>query len=268
MSNMKKRFKRIYVEVTNICNLQCSFCQPDKRQKEFITLDNFEIVINKIKDYTDYIYLHVKGEPLLHPHINEIIEIANKYNLKVNLTTNGTLLDNLTNKNIRQINYSMQSSNDIKETKIILDKLKRFIKDTNIYLSIRLWSNSIKNNQIYDLLRNEFNYDQEIKDKINLANNVFLSIEDEFIWPSNITNKERCNGTCLGLKEQLAILVDGTIVPCCLDNNGDINLGNIYHSNLDDVLKQKRCLDIINGFNNNVLIENLCKNCNYIDRFN
>ena len=103
-----KKFKKIYVEITNICNLSCSFCSIDNRVKESITVEKFEEVLKKINDYTDYIYLHVKGEPLLYPNLKELLDLSLKYNKKVNITTNGTLLtekvDILNHHSIRQIN--------------------------------------------------------------------------------------------------------------------------------------------------------------------
>ena len=101
-------FKKIYVEITNNCNLSCSFCNENKRTKEFITIDKFNILLDKLRGYTDFIYFHLMGEPLMHPKINELIDLASK-SFKINITTNGYLLDKIkNNKNIRQINVSLQ----------------------------------------------------------------------------------------------------------------------------------------------------------------
>ena len=116
---MSKRFKKIYVEITNICNLSCFFCSKDSQLKQEMTVENFEIIINKIKDYTESIYLHVKGEPLLHSKLNEILDICDKNDIKVCITTNGTLLnkkkDILLKHHIKQINVSLHSENKIKD---------------------------------------------------------------------------------------------------------------------------------------------------------
>ena len=114
-----KKFKKIYVEITNICNLNCPFCSKDNNKLKEMTKEEFEYILKKINNYTDYLYLHVKGEPLLHSKLNEIIELCDKYHKKVNITTNGTLLkDNLEiMKKVRQINISLHS---------LLDKEKLF----------------------------------------------------------------------------------------------------------------------------------------------
>ena len=107
-------FKKIYIEITNICNLNCAFCPETRRRKETMSLENFEEVIKKVKDYTNIVALHVKGEPLLHNQLEGILEILEKYNLKANITTNGTLIKNKLeiikkSKAVRQINFSIHS---------------------------------------------------------------------------------------------------------------------------------------------------------------
>ena len=109
---MKKRFKKIYIEISNGCNLNCDFCIKNKRKNKFITVDEFKIILNKVKDYTVYLYFHILGEPILHPIINELINIAS-IDFKVNITSNGYLIDRIKdNKNIRQLNISLHSFDD------------------------------------------------------------------------------------------------------------------------------------------------------------
>lgn len=267
----KKRFKKIYIEITNICNLSCSFCMPDNRKKEYMVIDKFTHILDEVKNYTDYIYLHVKGEPLMHPLINDFIELAYQRGIKVNITTNGTLIDKLNNKNIRQINYSMQSTNDVEEIRGIIKKIRAFIKDTNIYFSLRLWTEQVKlNDKLKQMLIEEFDLldrIEDIQDKKEIDNNIFLSIEEEFKWPNLTNSDEESVGYCYGLKDHIAILVDGTVVPCCLDNNGDISLGNIYNSSLNEILESERVNNIIIGFQNRQAVEKLCQKCDFKNKF-
>ncbi|MFA5603365.1 MAG: SPASM domain-containing protein [Bacilli bacterium] len=268
---MKKRFKKIYIEITNVCNLSCTFCPPTNRLKKYMELEDFEYIIDEVKKYTDYIYLHVKGEPLMHPKVNEFIDLANQKKISVNITTNGTLFDSLSSKNIRQINYSIQSTGNLKLIRKTIQKMRDFIKDTNIYLSLRIWSEKTHlNNELKKLLIEEFDSLKsvnDIKDKTQLDHNIYLSIENEFKWPTLTSENESENGYCYGLKDQIAILVDGTIVPCCLDNNGDINLGNIYQENLKTILEKEKTKKVISGFRNRKAEEELCRKCYYKSRF-
>ncbi len=271
-----KRFRKIYVEITNICNMNCSFCPESSRAKATMSLENFKFVIDKIKDYTDYVYLHVKGEPLLHPNIKEILEICKENNLKINISTNGTLLKEKAKylKDIRQLNVSLHSFE--KEDEI---KLKDYLKDTltacnelskeGVIVRYKLWNDtqSTKNNNV-DIIKTLENwYNIQIKDlsynkDIKLDENVFLSIKAPFKWP-DIQDENNKESTCYGLRQQLAILVDGTVVPCCVDNNADINLGNIFETDLKEILDTQIAKDIKKGFEENKCIHPLCKKCEY-----
>ena len=264
----KKLFKRVYIEITNVCNLNCSFCPKIIREKKFMTIDEFEIIIDKIKAYTDYVYLHVKGEPLMHPNLDKILDIITKNNLEVNITTNGRLLgkkiDILNSKKIRQINISLHSFNNIDE---INELLLNIDKINNSYISLRLW-NDLDNSEIINLLENHYHTKIDISKKNNtLSNHIFLSIDSEFSWPNLNLPVISTKGTCKALKEQIGVVVDGTVVSCCLDNNGDNNLGNIFNDDMDNIINSNKYQDMLNGFKNKRLVSPLCQRCGYIKRF-
>lgn len=287
----KKKFRKIYIEITNICNLKCSFCPDHKRKKEYMDINNFNTIIKKIKKYTDLVALHIKGEPLLHPNLKEILEICEKEDIKVNVTTNGTLLKDkvevLTKyKSVRQINISLHSINKNENNKIyntytymenILESVKKIKEKSNIIISYRLWNlenleQNDENIEILKMLENEYKQDELInkmkKQKfIELEENVFINQDIEFKWPSLESEVISEEGRCMGLKHQIGILVDGNVVPCCLDQNGDINLGNILTQELDEILNSQLSKEIINGFNQNKIIHNLCKRCGFRTKF-
>jgi radical SAM protein with 4Fe4S-binding SPASM domain len=234
-----------------------------------MSTNEFESILKKIKGYTNHIYLHVKGEPLMHPELDEILKLSNKYNMQVNITTNGRLLkdklDILNNNKVREINISLHSFSNLDEISNLLDIIDKI---SNVYISLRLWNN-IDNTKVIELLNNHYNININDSEKcITLKENIYLDKDIEFEWPTLNRKIISDKGRCLALKRQLAILVDGTIVPCCLDNNGDINLGNIFNDNLEDVINSKMYKDMLQGFNNNKLINELCKRCGYRTRFN
>lgn len=261
-------YKRIYVEITNICNLNCSFCPPTKRCKKYMSINEFEIILNKIKGYTNHIYLHIKGEPFMHPDIDKIIALSNKYGFNVNITTNARLLKSkltiINNSNIRQINISLHSFDDTNEIETLLyviDEIK------NTYISLRLWNNK-DNKEVIDLL--EKHYSKKIifdKKRFTLTNNIFLDKDIEFLWPNMNMDVISTKGTCKALKDQMGILVDGSVVSCCLDNNGDNTLGNIFETSLESIINSNLYKEMLNGFKNNILVSELCKRCGYCTRF-
>jgi radical SAM protein with 4Fe4S-binding SPASM domain len=257
----KMRFKKIYIEITNVCNLSCEFCIPHHRENRFMNLNEFEEILNKIDSYTKYIYLHVKGEPLLHPQIKEFIKLAYDKGFKINLTTNGTLLKEHLDitKYIRQINISLHATKDI-------DIIHTASKIKDSIICFRIWVKE-NNNQLLDFLEKEFNTKISEAENIKLSDNVFLSQKEKFEWPTLTNEINNSTGYCYGLKDQIAILVDGTVVPCCLDNDGDIPLGNIFKQTLLDILNTKRSESMIEGFKNRKAIEELCIKCSYKNRF-
>ena len=267
-------FKKVYIEITNDCNLSCSFCIKNKRIKKYMSIGEFKIVLDKLKGYTEYIYLHILGEPLLHPNINEFIDYASK-NFYVNITTNGYLINNIVNnKNIRQINISLQSFdskyiislNEYMENIFnVVDKLKK-----NTYISYRFWVKNKYTMEIINLINKQYNTKiniKNIKNNTRLIDNIFISNMDDFSWPNLNNSFYNEKGTCYALRDHIGILVDGTIVPCCLDSKGDICLGNIFTDSLETIVNSDRFKTILDGFKNNKKIEELCRHCNFINKF-
>ena len=274
-----KKYKKIYIEITNNCNLNCSFCSPVQRPRKYMTIEEFEKILIKIKDATNYIYLHVKGEPLLHPQVITFIKLAEKYNLKVNLTTNGTLFSKLakelgTCKNLNKINFSLHSENSLPTyCEEIFNHIQYLPKETTVIY--RLWT--LKDNQldekstiIVDKIKDYYQLSEEAVEKIKkegnikISSTIYVDKDNQFTWPE-ITNHKSC-GYCYALKTHIAILVDGTVVPCCLDSNGIINLGNIFQEPLEEIIKSKRYQTLQKSFQDRKPSEKLCQSCTFKER--
>lgn len=259
-------YKKVYVEITNICNLKCSFCLGNKREEKFMSLDEFRRILEKLKGHTKYLYFHVLGEPLMHPKINAFIDLASK-DYFINLTSNGYLIEKIKeNKNIRQLNISLHSYIDNKGLSLeeyltkILEAVEILKKNT--YISYRIWTKSKYKEKIIAFLQ-EY-YHKKIDGKTTLEENVFIEFDHTFNWPTLDTPLISEKGTCYALKDHIAILVDGTIVPCCLDGAGVINLGNIFESNLEEIKTSKRYIEMLQGFKENKKKEKLCQRCDFI----
>lgn len=289
-----KRFKRIYIETTNICNLACDFCPKTNRDKKIMSIENFEIIVREIKNITDYIYLHLMGEPLFNKNLRDYLEIAYKNNLKVNITTNGTLIEDnfdilINSKALRQINFSLHSfegnNSNIDFHKYLNDILecsKDIIENTNIIISFRLWNfdsinNKGKNNlniEVLKIIKEFFNYEEDILDNLNknkrikLQNNLYLNSAEKFSWPDIKIDEISSKGFCHGLRDHFGILSNGDVVPCCLDSDGNIVLGNIFKNTIEEILKYERAINMYNGFSNRNKVEYLCKRCGYSEKFN
>lgn len=276
-----KKFKKIYVEITNVCNLSCSFCPSSMRKKQFMKVKEFERILEQIKPFTDYIYLHIKGEPLLHPNLKEILNLCERFKIKVNITTNGTLIDEKIDilkeaKSIHQINFSLHCENN---TPAYCEKIFERVEELSpkIVIIYRYWTlkegqMDEKSTEIVEKIQNYYHLSTEIvekiktEDNVKIKENIYVQKANQFEWPS-VDQKQRTKGYCYGLKSHIGILVDGTVVPCCLDAEGIINLGNINQQELKEILENKRCKAIEKGFQNRNPSEELCRHCTFKNRF-
>src|SRR5699024_3694586 len=122
--------------------------------KQFISLEDYAKRLDEIKPHTNYVYLHVKGEPLLHPKIGELLDISHEKGFNVHVTTNGTLIekkrDDLLHKPaLRQLNFSLHSfdgnpalrnHDKAAYVRTILSFVKEARRTSNMYISLRLWN--------------------------------------------------------------------------------------------------------------------------------
>ena len=267
--------KRVYIEITNRCNLRCSFCSFHHRSFHEMSLKEFEHILQQVKPVTSYIYLHVQGEPFLHSQFDEILSLCDLYDMKVQLVTNGILLKNhmdLSHPSIRKVSISIHSIDETNvNEKEYMDTILQFIEKnhTKFYIDCRFWlKDALKPKAQYCLDTFIQKYDVEISNSRNvtLEKNVFLGFENRFEWPVDAKNSF-VDGTCLGAKNMLAILSNGQVSICCLDSEGQINLGNIYFSSLNSILESDLYQSILTSFANNKCLETLCEQCTYRNRF-
>ncbi|MBP5457267.1 MAG: SPASM domain-containing protein [Paludibacteraceae bacterium] len=274
------RFKKIYVEITNVCNFACSFCFQSKREKKFVSPEDFSAILFSIKPYTDYLYLHVLGEPLLHPQFEKLITIAHEMGFHINLTTNGSQiakrLDYLLTAPIRQFNISLHDAEEnippaqwSDYLASVFDFAKR--KSCDSYISLRLWNGGVEasspfNSFCLEAINREFDaqisMNRMTERNIKLQPHVFLANAARFSWPGErqLDIRERY---CYGLDTHVAILVDGTVVPCCLDADASMALGNVFKEEFGTIINSDRAKRIIEGFRRNEAVEEACKNCGF-----
>ena len=305
-----KRFKKVYVEITNICNLRCSFCPETNRAKKLMSIDEFSYIVSQIRPFTDYIYFHLMGEPFLNINLGAMLDICNETGLKVNITTNGTLInkvsDTLLNAPVlRKVSFSLHSFeanyqgikqdkfegyqtpdcaiDDIKQLPGLSSYLSPILDFVNcaakkgIICELRLWNqnsdNSSLNNTILHAIQAKIDTDIDIvtqlsiKPELKLTKNIYVGMGEKFDWPDINIDTISKEGFCYGLRDQIGILVDGTVVPCCLDSEGTIELGNIFKQPLSDIIASERATAIYEGFSNRMAKEELCQKCGYAGRF-
>lgn len=287
------RFLRTYIEISNICNLQCSFCPEVVREKKILSPENFRKILSEVLPHSEQICLHLMGEPLAHPEFKEILKICEELGATLHLTTNGTYLSRYDldlfykSKAIRQINFSLHSFKDNfpgKDMKPYLFDILQFAKGAleekpELYINFRLWNlTSVtgpndENSEIIDHVQEFFGV--PISEKIdtrhrrskNITGRIYFHFDTRFEWPNYADPIQGEKGFCHALSQQIGIHADGTVVPCCFDKEAGIPLGNVLTDSFENILNGPRLLKMREGFANNQLIEELCQKCTYIKRF-
>ena len=276
-----KRFRKIYVEISNICNLRCNFCPGTKRPKHAMTETEFTALLPKLQPWTDYLYFHLMGEPLCHPQLFTFLDLAADAGFKVILTTNGSLLarhaDQLCQaRGLHKVNVSLHAfeANDLEMPfSEYLDSCLSFGKQAegNILVSYRLWNQGgadQKNAEILSAMHRYFPESWVDEGRgIRIGQRIYLEHGDKFDWPDLEASVQSEQVFCYGMRDHIGVLCDGTVVPCCLDHEGDIALGNLHHETLDVILEKDRAKAILTGFQTGDAPEALCKRCGYATRF-
>ncbi len=280
--------KRIYIEIGNICNLACSFCPTLKREKRRMTPSEFRRVMDEVTPRASEIYLHLMGEPLLHPDLDDLLTIGEEYGVPISITTNGFLLPKCESillkhqKIIKKVNISLQSYEANRTQCSLNDYLKGCVSfakraaDLGIYSVFRLWNmdsekqagKNIQNNDIFTYLHQAYPDEWQTRySGFRIGKNTFLECAEIFEWPTESKAESAEEGRCHGLIDQIGVLCDGTVVPCCLDCEGEIALGNLFKSSLVDILKSERAKQMEQAMRRGIFTEELCKTCTYARRF-
>ena len=270
--------KKAYLEITNACNLSCSFCHGTKRDIKYLTEEEFKTAAEKIRPHCAYLYFHLMGEPLLHPSLSRFFEIAGELGFKVIITTNGTLLKKredvlLSAPALHKVSISLHAyeANDMGiSIESYLSDCFDFCKrasERGIISVMRLWNLGgldEKNAYILDKMKKAFPDEwKEVYSGYKLCDKVFLEWGEKFDWPDIEGEELGQDHTCYGLRDQIGVLSNGTVVPCCLDADGSIPLGNIFESDLSDILSGERAQALKTSLERRRVTEALCVRCGY-----
>ncbi len=286
-------YKRVNIEISNVCNLQCSFCPVVERDKQLMTPEAFVKLAEQLRGMVEEVCLHLMGEPLLHPQLAAIVEACEVNELPINLTTNGLLLQGerrelLLKPIVRQVNISLHSYEanfGMQGITPYYEKIARFLREAEarrpeLYINLRLWdladpaAESSANlwlrqklEETYGLAIDSKAIDVRRRKNVKLSGRIYLHFDSRFTWPSPQLPVRAEQGFCHGLSQHFGVHADGTVVPCCLDKEATIPLGNIHQEPLADILQSPRASAMREGFARGELVEDLCRRCPFIERF-
>ena len=267
---------RCYLEITNICNLDCVFCPKTDRTKHRLSMEEFNLLTDKLQGQIKFLYFHLMGEPFLHPLLPDFIKVAREKGFVPVLTTNGTLLSKAQGvveacPHKIQISLHSQEGNGKEHPEEYIREVMTFAQEAaskGVLIVLRLWNQGgydSANEHILELIT-QYQPKPWVQrhDGWKLSENLYIEYDRMFEWPdADHTEYQESDVFCYALRNQIGVLVDGSVVPCCLDHNGDIILGNLFEQSLDGILSSPRAKTLYDGFTQHIATEPLCKRCGY-----
>lgn len=286
---------RCYIEITNTCNLDCHFCPKHHRKRRQLSEEEFDLLTDRVRGKVCFLYFHLMGEPLLHPLLPQFVTMAREKGFKTVLTSNGTLLhramsllDTLPYK--IQLSLHSHESNARGELSEYMDQVMRFSTQAagkGTCMVLRLWNQGGMDRENEEVMRLIEKYVpkpwKERPDGFRLCDNLYLEFDRKFEWPGGggkaasddsdgkleesdgkleaSPSKSKQEYFCKALIKQIGVLSDGSLVPCCLDHDGDVILGNLFHQSLEEILASPRAQALVEGFRHHAATEPLCQSC-------
>lgn len=286
---------RCYIEITNTCNLDCHFCPKHHRKRRQLSEEEFDLLTDRVRGKVCFLYFHLMGEPLLHPLLPQFVTMAREKGFKTVLTSNGTLLhramallDTLPHK--IQLSLHSHESNARGELSEYMDQVMRFSTQAagkGTCMVLRLWNQGGMDRENEEVMRLIEKYVpkpwKERPDGFRLCDNLYLEFDRKFEWPGGggkaasddsdgkqeesdgkleaSPSKSKQEYFCKALIKQIGVLSDGSLVPCCLDHDGDVILGNLFHQSLEEILASPRAQALVEGFLHHAATEPLCQSC-------
>ena len=247
-----------------------------------MTVEEFRLAAERLRAYTDYLYFHLMGEPLLHPELEMLLSIAGGMGYRVIITTNGTLLPKkshilLSAQSLHKVSISLHAY----EANTMGIPLEEYLQgcfrfcaeaaEQGIIAVMRLWNlggENTENNRILTAMHGFFDTPdnpewKQIYSGYRIRDKVFLEWGEKFDWPDTEAAPVSVSHSCYGLRDQIGVLSDGTVVPCCLDAEGAAALGNLFTTPLSAILNAPRAAALKQSFITRQITEPLCQRCGY-----
>ena len=273
-------YSRVYVEITNICNMRCSFCHGHGRKPRRMRREEFGKVLDRLDGVTDYIYYHLMGEPLTHPELPEFLKMARERGFRSVITTNGTLLKRkgheILDAGVHKVSISIHSFEEGTEEshEAYLRQVTDFAKvatAAGTLISLRLWNQGCDNgmnDRTLEILRKHLPGEWTPNTRgFRVRDKLYLEWGERFAWPDKDAPVQGAAVTCYGMRDHFGILCDGSVVPCCLDSEGVVTLGNIFEQTVEEIMSTPRAVAMVEGFRCRRATEELCRRCGYAQRF-
>ena len=282
---------RIILNLTNKCNSDCLYCSNKEYLSKDLCFDEWENFINILSAKKIASVILSGGEPLLYPHVYDIIDLLYKHNIRVNIISNGILVNKIPHEFMEKIT-ALQISFDGKKYN---QKYRKISPEIPLEAMERIFATKVK---VYSMtVVTKENLDDmeeiylEVQDRTNLCCFERVSIvgnardhldmqlqqEDERKFIDNIIHLQKkygqtvlCNDpiyNCFNFQENYLSGCDIGLSTLCISNNGDvlpctrlpIVLGNIKTDNIEDIWNNSVLLNEIRSRK----LKGKCQLCKY-----
>jgi radical SAM protein with 4Fe4S-binding SPASM domain len=272
--------QEIIIEVTNRCNLRCPMCirtHLEALETKDLSLEEFNILLNRITNKTERIFLAGLGEPLLNPEIVAIIHKCSERGLRTTIHTNATLLSAelscaLLSAGLSSISISFDGAteetyeyyrcgadfNKVKQNILNFLEIKRALR-TKVLVEIQMviFKRNLKEiNLFFDM------WSIRGVDFIRIKNDHMRVSDESGIEENNLIFKKKSGCCAILWRGPATIDVDGMVYPCCMNSRDNLILGNIFSENMENLW----CSDLANKLRNDFVKKRAklatCRQCN------
>jgi GT2 family glycosyltransferase/MoaA/NifB/PqqE/SkfB family radical SAM enzyme len=270
-STFPPRPEALILMLTKRCNLDCVFCDIHNSNEEMKVEDAIKVIDNANRLGIRWLVI-TGGEPFLHKGLFDIIEYAKSLNLKISITTNGSLIDNAIDKIRRSrvdlISVSLdgigKTHDSLRKNDGLYEKVKNNILELkknkqDISINFVVTNKNVHElEEIYNWAKKEkividfwpVNFHEELYIIQKEDREIFLTFVKKLKKNREISNykyyyylnsvfysnnNNHLKVRCLGLTKSLGVYVNGDILTCCVWEKEKARLGNAIREDLESL---------------------------------
>ncbi|MCP2604101.1 SPASM domain-containing protein [Candidatus Aminicenantes bacterium AC-708-M15] len=267
----------------------CPNKELKKEENGYLDLELFKKIIDEIKYFAFEIFLHHRGESLIHPDFFKMVKYAHEAGITVKLHTNGTLLDEkksyqIIESGLDQLSFSFDGfDKEIYEKIRVGGNFEKVVNNIIQFLKIKKELKAKKPFTIIELINFPHIYSDNSKEKREKFLNRFkglplnrVEIREMHNWAGLVeknqnskikTQNSKNYSPCTFLWQALIIFWDGSVVPCTQDFHGYYILGNVKDASIKEIWNNEKMINLRKKMRNKDICDlDTCKNCDRLWR--
>ena len=285
-----------YLETTNYCNLDCSFCNRDEviGSLKHMSLDDWGKLLDGIKHHPiQEAKLMGMGEPMLHPQFDEVCRMFKEVFPKCKLIVATNCQYNINDKFRECMKYidmlyfsidGYKESYERDRSPAKWSKLLKFLEqfksvdryDCDVVVNYVVNAYNVQDIRKVDKLRKENNlgqlrlniaqiWDADIKMSDDIATSGYTEKDLNYLrenWNEQIMGKSKWDfKDCFWVNNAIYTTVEGNVKMCCM-NTGAEPFGNLFENSIDEIRLMDDYQNVKKGCQTNNPTSH-CQNCSY-----